>query len=56
MRDGLDIDLHDRQMLDEIDLVTSLMVAAATSEGVLGQPEIDSVLGLATAGPASATG
>ena len=46
MSDALDVVLHDEQVVDEIRLVTELMVVAAMSPGDLDQDVIDGALGL----------
>jgi hypothetical protein len=45
MRDQFDTDLHDRDMLDEIGLCTSLIIAASESPRPLSQESIDRLLG-----------
>ena len=46
MSDALDTDLRDDQMVDEIRLVTELMVIASMTPGELDQDVIDSALGI----------
>ncbi len=46
MGNALDVDLQDEVTIDEIRLVTELMVAASTAPGELDQEQIDSALGL----------
>lgn len=46
MSNALDVDLQDDETIDEIRLVTDLMVAASTAPGELEQDVIDSALGL----------
>lgn len=49
MSDNLDVDLHDRELIDEIELVTELMVLASEASSDLDQDTIDAVLGLGSA-------
>ena len=44
--DPFDVELEDPELLDEVGLTASLMVAANQSEGHLPQDEIDRLLGL----------
>jgi hypothetical protein len=46
MRNALDIDLQDEQTVEEIRLVTELMVVAATTPGEIEQDIIDDALGI----------
>ena len=46
MSDALDVDLRDDQMVDEIRLVTELMVIASMYPGELDQDVIDQALGV----------
>jgi hypothetical protein len=46
MGNALDVDLHDEQTVEEIRLVTELMVVAATAPGELEQDVIDGALGV----------
>ena len=50
MADALDVDLHDHETIDEIRLVTELMVVASMAPGELEQSVIDDALGV-TASP-----
>jgi len=52
MADALDVDLQDHETIDEIRLVTELMVVASMAPGELEQSVIDDALGVA----ASASG
>jgi hypothetical protein len=52
MSDALDVDLRDDQMVDEIRLVTELMVIASMTPGELDQDVIDQALGVESS-PAS---
>ena len=45
MTDALDLDLQDRELIDEIHLVADLMVAAAQSPCRLSDTQIDAILG-----------
>ncbi len=53
MRDGLDLRVHDRVALDEIDLYAEVLSAVAASDRALTMAELDAVLGLlpATSAP-----
>jgi hypothetical protein len=44
--DPFEVELEDSELLDEVGLTTSLMVAANQSEGPLSSEEIDRLLGL----------
>jgi hypothetical protein len=44
--DPFDIELEDPELLDEVGLTASLMVAANQSDGPLSRDEIDRLLGL----------
>jgi hypothetical protein len=44
--DPFDVELEDPELLDEVGLTASLMVAANQSEGPLAPDEIDRLLGL----------
>lgn len=46
MDDALDVELHDAELIDEIRLVTELMVVAAMAPGELEQEVIDEALGV----------
>jgi len=46
MPDQFDFQLVDEALLDEVELVTTLMVAAGESDEHLPQPEIDRILGV----------
>lgn len=46
MPDQFDFQLVDEALLDEVELVTTLMVAAGESDEPLPQPEIDRILGV----------
>jgi hypothetical protein len=46
MSDALDVDLDDHDAIDEIRLVTELMVVASMAPGELEQSVIDDALGL----------
>jgi hypothetical protein len=45
--DPFDVELEDPELLDEVGLTASLMVAANQAEGPLSTEEIDRLLGLA---------
>jgi hypothetical protein len=42
----VDLRVHDREALDEIELVTDVLGAVAASEGPLSASELDQVLGI----------
>lgn len=44
--DPFDVELEDSDLLDEVDLTTTLIAAANQSEGPLPSDEIDRLLGL----------
>lgn len=44
--DPFDVELEDTDLIDEVELTTSLMAAANQSEGRLTAEEIDQLLGL----------
>ena len=44
MTDALDIELQDRELGDEIQLIAELMVAAAESDEPLSQETVDAIL------------
>lgn len=44
MTDVLDVDLHDSELIDEIQLVADLMVAASENAEPLSQAAIDAIL------------
>ena len=46
MHDGLDVPLEDSDIREEVELVSSLMVAAGTTDETLSPEQIDEVLGL----------
>lgn len=46
MNDVVDVGLHDEEAVDEIRLVTELMVVASVAPGDLDQDVIDGALGL----------
>jgi hypothetical protein len=46
MDDALDVELHDAELIDEIRLVTELMVVASMAPGELEQDVIDDALGV----------
>ena len=45
--DPFDVELEDPELLDEVGMTASLMVAANQSDGRLSSDEIDRLLGLA---------
>jgi hypothetical protein len=46
MSDQFDISLEDGELLNEVELTASLIVAASESDGPLSQAEIDRILGV----------
>ena len=44
-----DRDLHDSELLDEIEMYGELVIAASTCEGRLPEARIDAILGVAPA-------
>ena len=51
-RDALDVSLHDSDLAAEVELTTSLMVAANESASALAREEVDRILGVRPASPA----
>jgi hypothetical protein len=48
MADPFDVQLEDDELMDEVELTASLIVAANQVDGHLSQAEIDAVLGVST--------
>jgi hypothetical protein len=46
MGDQLDVPLEDAVLLEEVELISTLMVAASEAEGPMEQSEIDRLLGV----------
>ncbi len=46
MNDQLDVDIHDLDVLNEIEMMTNLIIATSESDGPLTQNQIDSILGV----------
>lgn len=46
MGDQFDVSLEDAELLDEVELTTSLIIAASESDRSLSQAEIDGILGV----------
>lgn len=46
MNDQLDVDIHDVDMLNEIEMMTNLIIATSESAGPLRQNQIDIILGV----------
>lgn len=46
VNDQLDVSVHDSEVLDEIEMMTNLIIATSESDGPLSQPRIDAILGL----------
>lgn len=53
MGDQFDVDLVDHALLEEVELIAELIVAASESEAPLSREEIDRILGLTLAEPVS---
>ena len=49
MADHLDVPLEDAVLLEEVELISTLMIAASEFDEHLGQSEIDRLLGLSGA-------
>ena len=50
MADQLDVPLEDAVLLQEVELVSALMIAASDNEGHLDQTAIDKLLGVSQPG------
>jgi hypothetical protein len=46
MDDRLDVQPHDEEVLEEIELISNLMIAASEASGPLSQSMIDTILGI----------
>jgi hypothetical protein len=46
MGHALDVELHDYELDDEIQLLAELMVFASTTDGALDERDVDGLLGL----------
>jgi hypothetical protein len=46
MDDHLDVPLEDSVLMEEVELISTLMIAASEAEGALEQSQIDELLGL----------
>lgn len=46
MNDQLDVTIHDTEVLDEIEMMTNLIIATSESDGPLTQVRIDAILGV----------
>jgi hypothetical protein len=55
MGDHLDVPLEDATLLEEVELISALMIAASEAEDRLDRSEIDRLLGVAPAGRAAGT-
>lgn len=49
VHDQFDVTLEDQELLDEVDLTTSLIIAASESDTALSQAQIDEILGVVPA-------
>ena len=47
MDDQLDVPLEDSTLLEEVELISTLIIAASENEGHLDQTQIDELLGVA---------
>ena len=56
MADQLDVPLEDATLLEEVELVSALMIAASDNEGHLDQQAIDKLLGIDKPGVPPETG
>ena len=50
VHDQFDVTLEDQELLDEVELTTSLIIAASESDESLTQEQIDLILGVTPAG------
>ncbi|MDP9444094.1 MAG: hypothetical protein M3P83_06995 [Actinomycetota bacterium] len=48
MNDRLDVQMHDSDVLDEIEMTSDLMIAASEAAGPLSQDQIDLILGISS--------
>jgi hypothetical protein len=46
MNDELDVHVHDEDALDEIEMMTNLMIATSEASGPLPQEQVDEILGV----------
>ncbi len=46
VNDMLDVKVHDTQVLDEIEMMTNLIIATSEADGPLSQGQIDTILGV----------
>ncbi|KRF20939.1 hypothetical protein ASG90_00505 [Nocardioides sp. Soil797] len=53
VHDQFDVTLEDQELLDEVDLTTSLIIAASESDTALSQEQIDEILGVVPVDPES---
>ncbi|MBA2559148.1 MAG: hypothetical protein H0V07_04550 [Propionibacteriales bacterium] len=51
MNDGLDVAVHDTDVLAEIEMMTNLIIATSESDAPLSQRVIDEILGVVAAIP-----
>ena len=52
MADHLDVPLEDAVLMEEVELISTLMIAASETEGQLDQTQIDVLLGVPDQDPA----
>lgn len=55
MQDQFDVTLEDGELLLEVELTTSLIVAASEADGALSQEQIDEILGVTPAADEAAS-
>lgn len=55
MQDQFDVTLEDGELLLEVELTTSLIVAASEADGPLSQEQIDEILGVTPLADAAAS-
>ncbi len=46
VNDQLDVNVQDTEVLDEIEMMTNLIIATSESQGPLTQAQIDAILGI----------
>jgi hypothetical protein len=46
LNDSLDVEVHDSEVLAEIELMTNLIIATSEADGPLPQRQIDEILGI----------
>lgn len=56
MDDQLDVPLEDSTLLEEVELISTLIIAASENDGHLDQDQIDRLLGLSRPSPPAQPG